>query len=655
MLFRILLVTFAFVTLSTTAQRTLPNPIILVHGWSGSSSTWDKFSNYLDTQPQLTVDRNSLNFNLNCDYNRYTSNLNADVCDNSSSFMQNQDVYVVNFDSPSTSFSSQAGTVKQGYALKLAIRRVLAVSGADKVVLLGHSMGGLAIREYLQTKSNWQPDGQHHVAKIITMGTPHGGSNSTGWNIGSFLGFDENSEAVRDLRTDYTYSNCTRNGSSIRCPGVYLFGGVESSDWMRTNFLGGSNYYNLDVDCNGGTGGRVLGLNQKSISSDLDFACIIGGPSFSDFVVTVESQNLNNYYSGLNAELYYYDCGFDPRCHSNQPRNAFSQMMQALDEPKEYLTELKLGTINRGLFNTQPNGSTNDRDDYLVFLPQRGVFSYNASNVVASNGIIMIVQNSSGRTISSESIQNGENKSFVVESGGYYRMRINGSALNGWATYSISTNFCNLPEEPQISSDNGTTICEGEKIELKAISGYDEYRWYRDEVKLPEGTNTISASGAGNFRVDGVKCGVISNSVNSITTAVQPKPEKPVVVQDIQPDKLTLTSSSSENNQWLLNGKVINGATEQDYIPTEYGNYTVQFTSDGCSSLSEVTSVTVEKPKLTYLDSANICEGDSVALVAPPGFGEYIFQIGQREIVSGKTRFLYQKAGNIGLQQSGGY
>ena len=63
--------------------------------------------------------------------------------------------------------------------VKWAIYYVLQLTGRDKVILMGHSMGGLAAREYLQNPSNWQLDGQTHVAKLVTTGTPHGGSNAS--------------------------------------------------------------------------------------------------------------------------------------------------------------------------------------------------------------------------------------------------------------------------------------------------------------------------------------------------------------------------------------------------------------------------------------------------------------------------------------------
>ena len=51
------------------------------------------------------------------------------------------------------------------------IDKVKGTNAQDKVILIGHNMGGLAAREYLQSSSY-----DHDVAKLITVGTPHRGS-----------------------------------------------------------------------------------------------------------------------------------------------------------------------------------------------------------------------------------------------------------------------------------------------------------------------------------------------------------------------------------------------------------------------------------------------------------------------------------------------
>ncbi len=54
--------------------------------------------------------------------------------------------------------------------LDARIRSLMAETGAERVVLVGHSMGGLAARAYMRRH------GSARVAKLITLGTPHHGT-----------------------------------------------------------------------------------------------------------------------------------------------------------------------------------------------------------------------------------------------------------------------------------------------------------------------------------------------------------------------------------------------------------------------------------------------------------------------------------------------
>jgi triacylglycerol lipase len=59
-----------------------------------------------------------------------------------------------------------------GYVEPVArrIEEICAATGADKVILVGHSMGGLVSRAYLRRH------GAARVAKLVTLGSPHHGS-----------------------------------------------------------------------------------------------------------------------------------------------------------------------------------------------------------------------------------------------------------------------------------------------------------------------------------------------------------------------------------------------------------------------------------------------------------------------------------------------
>jgi len=59
-----------------------------------------------------------------------------------------------------------------------AVQTLCAESGSEKIILLAHSMGGLAARAYLRKY------GSHRIAKIITLGTPHRGTGIAHFGLG---------------------------------------------------------------------------------------------------------------------------------------------------------------------------------------------------------------------------------------------------------------------------------------------------------------------------------------------------------------------------------------------------------------------------------------------------------------------------------------
>lgn len=65
-----------------------------------------------------------------------------------------------------------------------AVEEIRDVTGSRKVVLVGHSLGGLAARAYLNTNPG-------DVAALVTIGTPHGGS---------YLGYAE--DYLAEIRAD---------------------------------------------------------------------------------------------------------------------------------------------------------------------------------------------------------------------------------------------------------------------------------------------------------------------------------------------------------------------------------------------------------------------------------------------------------------------
>ena len=429
----------------TTVLQNLPYPIIFVHGFTSSNATWDQLKTDLQNNYGFSYGGN-MNFCLNQDNNLATSNAATDYKDwTNVAALAPADFYTVNFDTDpngntitnssvsSALESNQAGILKQGLAIRDAIKHVLQVTGKTKVILCGHSMGGLSGREYLQRPAIWQADGQHHVAKLVTLGTPHGGSNLTGAGLGSLGGLDEYSEAVRDFRTSYFWSGE---------PGVYLFGGHELYSVMT--FYPFYNYWNADVNCNGvdADNSNIVGINSKPIPADIAYSCMIGNASGSgDYVVGMSSADLNNYRT-VNADTFLVNA-IHTSLTSQTP-----VIVKALDETKNPATALGIlpNQFYSGLFTQQsvtaPTAA--DSDYYQFTMPQAGYIRIEVNNIPVQNAVVKIFD--ATNVLKYSSATNGlgysDNTSTVLPAGNYF-LNIAGvpEAGSDATPYSLKLNF----------------------------------------------------------------------------------------------------------------------------------------------------------------------------------------------------------------------
>lgn len=448
----------------------LPYPIIFIHGLNSSSETWNKTSNYFDTQYTYNFG-GRFDFCLNADSNNNTANKNfyptagADIAAFETTILSNADYYYVNFNVDpngaigTTTLSNQAAIAKQGVAIKKVIDRVLALTGKDKVILAGHSMGGLASREYIQNPSNWQADGKHHVAKLLTAGTPNGGSNASDNALAGLVGTDVSSEAIRDLKSNYYYS---REGSH------FLFGGTEiqNSTSMNDNSYT-PDFYNVDINCNGILGETIVGLNQKPIDNLIDYSNVIGritnafGTNITtDGVVVEPSTKLNQYYPSLTypAKIYYFNSGYDLIENHTELPGEYYQLMQGLDEPnfKELAFDIATNKNYIG-YTTVQNPVAADNDFYKFTITQNSNVIVSVSSIVTSvmNGTILdslgvavgASQNSSGAII---------NFSRVLSPGNYFLKLVstNPTNTNYQTPYQFALNTTLSTEESNFAAFN---------------------------------------------------------------------------------------------------------------------------------------------------------------------------------------------------------
>ncbi len=358
----ILVIIFAFVNFAWSQpaiQSDCVHPIIFIHGWGGNANSWADiyndtafFSIWGQMDNDYTVNKtqgittyqdiDSLDAShvyqalLNASQSTI---LQADVFvqeefNNAPPIIENACVYAINFSNswnndviqkrlihpsnPNTKYpesfvdeskSNESSAVKQGFALGKAIAKIIEITGKNKVILIAHSMGGIAAREYLQrstdggTSHPWwvepnQPDG-HKVAKLLTLGTPHLGSNRAnindpdGASAASQIGFNLTSEAVRDLRNSYVTTTMTY-------PSAYLFGMNESAIPQ----IAPEDYSNVDIDCNGMTTDSTFGINISGLHPTLNEANIWDG-SYDNPLLPLPTDIKYTYYvSDVNFSLF---------------------------------------------------------------------------------------------------------------------------------------------------------------------------------------------------------------------------------------------------------------------------------------------------------------------------------------------------------------
>jgi pimeloyl-ACP methyl ester carboxylesterase len=419
----------------SSTPKNFPYPVILIHGFNSDSDTWDDFTEYLTTQGWYENPNNIIHFDLNDDDDNSKSPL-SDV-KYISGGTNDADFYRIDFDNGE--LSNQAAIVKQGYAIEMAIEKVLTATQKDKVILFGHSMGGLAAREYLQNRT--QADGQHHVAKLITSGTPHRGIELSFLPLG-----DIHSDAIRDMLKNYTLSG--QNGA-------YLYGGYENPNLITIG--GPPDFFNIDVNCNGIIGGAVSGLNNKYIDSNVDYCSIIGNYyNWGDGVVNINDANIN--ILSVPSETYIVDALHISTLLNNGLIDQIETNIKSLDEPDlpDIAYEIFSGTEYNGYITEQaPDASDPSKDnDFFYFNTMSSSnVTINVSNIPAYPCTLFVYKAPNTTTpIYTKPINNSQSNQYSISnlSEGKYYLKFNAkpnatSWQNPYQFKVTATQVCDKP------------------------------------------------------------------------------------------------------------------------------------------------------------------------------------------------------------------
>jgi hypothetical protein len=424
-----------------------PYPVIFVHGLNSDDMTWNTTLTQLSSAWILSSEH-TLSAVLNArggDTTEYIQDVvipEKDVSGNFVNTISNSSVYTFNFGNfwnrnssdpriilyssstpgSSQSPSSQSSIYKQGFALKIFIDSVLRVTGSAKVILAGHSMGGLAIREYLQRIENgihkWWVDPNdevngHKVAKVVTIGTPHLGTNVSSV---PFTTIDFNSEAIRDMRISFSSNNAP-----------FLFGNQES--------VVPTNYYNADINCNGTESDSIIGLSAGNSENSL-----------MPLPLNITYTYITSNYLGLGTDLavplnkqWLFNgttpspAGISDTLLTNknhiQETGDYRSLIRGLDEPDNlnFAYEVNSGKTYAGFITLQSKAVTSDTDFYKVEFSSGGKLALNLTSLNAGVSGIAIM-NENGMIIISKSIAGSSDSVSSYVNGGNYFYRITGNS-----------------------------------------------------------------------------------------------------------------------------------------------------------------------------------------------------------------------------------
>jgi len=176
---------------------------------------------------------------------------------------------------------------------------------------------------------------------------------------------------------------------------------------------------------------------------------------------------------------------------------------------------------------------------------------------------------------------------------------------------------------PTITPSGSTNLCQGTSVSLTA-SQANSYLWNTGQT-----TQTISVSTPGNYWVK-----VINPSDCEATSAVTPVIVKPNPLATISANRsttlcagetVTLNSSPGDSYVWST------GETTQSISVGQAGDYRVTVTKDGCSTVSEIKTVTVNipiTPTITPNGNLSPCFGEVITLTASDAVS-YLWSNGQ--------------------------
>jgi hypothetical protein len=228
-------------------------------------------------------------------------------------------------------------------------------------------------------------------------------------------------------------------------------------------------------------------------------------------------------------------------------------------------------------------------------------------------------------------------QTLAATTGGNYTVTSTANGCTSSASSATTVTINATPATPVISAGSATIFCSGGSVMLTS-SASSGNQWLLNGTPIGGSTSqTLAVTTGGSYTVTSTVNGCTSSTSSATTVIVNQTPITPAISAGGPTtfcfgSSVVLSTTSANGNQWFFNGNPIGGATNQTLVATVAGNYTVEFTINGCSSTSSVLVVTVNTipsaPTVSAGSATTFCAGGSVTLTSSATGGNQWFLTG---------------------------
>ncbi len=223
--------------------------------------------------------------------------------------------------------------------------------------------------------------------------------------------------------------------------------------------------------------------------------------------------------------------------------------------------------------------------------------------------------------LNSISIIGSADSLYYAKSSGLYQAAYLFDGCSSVSSSPIAVTVNALPTTPIINNSRPLSFSVGDSTVLSSTYTTG-LQWFLDGIAINGAINqslTVKSAGSYTLKVTNASgCAAISAvilvSVNNNQGAPVISNNRPLSF--CEGDSSILRSSFAAGNQWYVNGAIINGAIQQDFIARTGGLYTVQNNSQTSAAISITVNTAPLVPTISNNRPLSFLNGDSTILIA---------------------------------------